>query len=114
MRRNRRHYETHKEAARLFLEERVRYFNSFYSFPLLRIGVRNQKSRWGSCSRKGSLTFNYRLYFLPQTCADYVVVHELCHLQEFNHSPRFWALVAQTVPQYKEARQALQIWGKNL
>lgn len=63
---------------------------------------------WGSCSKKGNLNFNWRLIQLPPELADYVIVHELCHLKELNHSQRFWDLVGQAIPDYKERRQALR------
>ena len=70
-----------------------------------RIAIRDQKSRWGSCSRKGNLNFNWKLIMAPPQALDYVVIHELCHLYEFNHSPRFWALVAAQMPEY-------EVWKK--
>ena len=65
-----------------------------------RVTVREQKSRWGSCSAKGNLSFNWKLIMAPPQALDYVVIHELCHLYQFNHSPRFWALVANQMPEY--------------
>jgi predicted metal-dependent hydrolase len=67
-----------------------------------------QKSRWGSCSRKKNLNFNYKLIQLPLELADYIVVHELCHLQEFNHGQGFWNLVGETIPDYKARRDELR------
>jgi predicted metal-dependent hydrolase len=101
-------YLAQKAAARTLVTERLAHFNQFYHFTYGRISVRNQGTRWGSCSRSGNLSFNYRLLQLPPEVADYIVVHELCHRQEFNHSSRFWQLVAQTVPDYDEKRRHLR------
>ena len=65
-----------------------------------RVAIRDQKSRWGSCSQKGNVNFNWKLIMVPPPALDYVVIHELCHLYEFNHSPRFWALVERQMPDY--------------
>jgi predicted metal-dependent hydrolase len=105
------HYRKHKEEARLLAAERLEYFNRFYGFKVGRIAIRKQKSRWGSCSAKGNLNFNYKIALLPPHLSDYVIVHELCHLGEFNHSENFWNLVAKTIPQYKEARMELRRQG---
>ncbi len=94
--------------AKQFILQRLSYYNQFYGFKYNQVSVKNQRSRWGSCSRLGNLNFNYRLWELPTELADYVVVHELCHLQEMNHGPSFWNLVAQTVPDYFDRRRALR------
>lgn len=87
---------------------RVAHFNSFYGFSVGRISIRDTKTRWGSCSKRGNLNFNYKILFLPAHLADYIVVHELCHLQEFNHSQNFWALVAKIFPNHKAMRAELK------
>lgn len=104
----RRAYLTHREAARDFITERVRYWNQFYQYSYGRIAIKNTRRAWGSCSGKNNLNFSYLLLFLPRELADYVVVHELCHLKEHNHSARFWALVEQTMPDYKTRRKELK------
>lgn len=97
-------YLKYKEKTKLLAENRIEHYNKLYHFSVNRITIKNQKSRWGSCSKKGNLNFNYKIALLPQNLADYVMVHELCHLGEFNHSKRFWKLVLLTVPNYKELR----------
>ena len=101
----RRDYLARKEEARDLARERIRHFNTAYGFEIKRISIRNQKTRWGSCSKKGNLNFNYLIAVLPQTLADYIIVHELCHLGEFNHSRKFWDLVAVTIPNFREIRR---------
>ena len=100
-------YEQHKEAARALVHRKLEQFNRHYGFTYHRVAIRDQKSRWGSCSKKGNLNFNYRLLFLPEPLVDAVIVHELCHLREFNHGPRFWMLVAEMIPDHKKRKVAL-------
>lgn len=100
-------YKLHKEAARKFVHWRLAHFNQHYNFAYYKVAIRNQRSRWGSCSRKGNLNFNYRLVDIPAHLADAVIVHELCHLKEMNHSKAFWELVAETIPDHKERRRDL-------
>ena len=101
-------YLANKEAARALVIERVAHFNLHYKLPVGKIAIRNQKSRCCSCSRKGNLNFNYKLVFLPPDQRDYVIVHEICHIKEFNHGRGFWALVAETIPDYKALRHKLR------
>lgn len=103
-----REYLLHKENARKLVHERLEYFNQFYGFKYNKVAIRNQKTRWGSCSKRGNLNFSYKLALLPPHLADYIIVHELCHLQEFNHSQAFWNLVARQVPNHKELRNNLK------
>ncbi len=101
-------YTTHKERARELVHARLIHWNQFYSLEYKRIAIRNQRSRWGSCSTKQNLNFNYRIVFLPLELVDYIVVHELCHLVEFNHSPAFWNQMAKVMPDYHERKLQLQ------
>ncbi|MEX0917594.1 MAG: M48 family metallopeptidase [Candidatus Paceibacterota bacterium] len=102
------HYTTHKEAARELVHARLAHFNQHYNLTYKRVAIRNQRRCWGSCTSLGNLNFSYRLLFLPPELADYVIVHELCHLKELNHSPNFWALVSETMPEYKIHRKTLR------
>lgn len=79
-----------------------------------RIAVRDQSSRWGSCSTTGVLSFSWRLIMAPSEILDYVAAHEVAHLREMNHGPRFWALVAQAMPALDDAKRWLQIYGMDL
>jgi len=108
LRRSRVEFLANKELARALVFERIKYFNQNYRFKIRRISIRNQRSRWGSCSKKGNLNFNYRIVLLPPVVSDYIIVHELCHLGEFNHSKRFWGLVAKTIPDYQQIRKELR------
>jgi predicted metal-dependent hydrolase len=101
-------YALLKHQALLVAQKKVEYFNQIYKFNVGKVSIRNQKSRWGSCSKKGNLNFNYKIAKLPEELADYLVVHEICHIGQFNHSKRFWDLVAQVVPDYKIRRAALK------
>lgn len=101
-------YEGNKGKARNLVIERLKHFNTFYGFKIGNISIRNQKSRWGSCSRKGNLNFNYRIALLPPQLSDYIIVHELCHIGQLNHSTKFWDLVAKTIPEHKKLRKELK------
>lgn len=94
------------------IEHRIDAYNKHYQFDFNDIKLKRMKSRWGSCSRKKNLNFNTKLALLPMHLIDYVIVHELCHLAEFNHSHAFWALVAQTMPNWKVLRKELRALGK--
>ena len=90
-----------------FIPKRVEYFAGKVGVSYGRITIRNQKTRWGSCSSKGNLNFNCLLMLTPPEIIDYVIVHELCHRKEMNHSVRFWSEVAKVLPDYKKRRKWL-------
>lgn len=89
--------------------ERLAHFNKFYNFTYKDVRVKKVSSRWGSCSRRGNLNFSHKLGLLLPQEIDYVVVHELCHLAEFNHGPNFWKLVERTIPNYKRIRKGMKV-----
>ncbi len=101
-------YIENKDKALALVNERVRFYNKEYGFSFNKIFIKNQKTRWGSCSRKQNLNLNYKIVFLPQKQRDYIIVHEMCHLKEFNHSRKFWALVEKTFPKYSDIRKELR------
>ena len=107
-------FSLHKERALEAVSGRLRRIATFYQVNHRKVFIRDQKSRWGSCSKKGNLSFNFKIVFLPPHLADYLVVHEVCHLLEFNHSDRFWQLVAQTMPEHKKHRKELKLLGRSL
>ena len=95
------HYLAHKEASREVILQRLQHWNQFYGFQYNRVAVRNQRRCWGSCTSLKNLNFSYKLLFLPPHLLDYIIIHELCHLQELNHGQNFWALVEEQSPDYK-------------
>lgn len=107
-RRSRRDYMRYRDQALALVTHKAAQFSARYGVAYGRISVRNQRTCWGSCSKKGNLNFNYRILFLPERVQDYIVVHEVCHLREFNHAPAFWNLVAQMIPDYALLRQTLR------
>lgn len=94
---DREHFLKHKEEALAFCEAKVAYWNRERKFPVNAIKVKRVRSMWGSCSSQGNLNFNYKIIFIPEKIADAVIVHELCHLKELNHSSRFWKLVGEVL-----------------
>ncbi len=100
-------YKKYKEQARKIVLKKIEKINSYYKFDFGRVAIRNQKTRWGSCSNKKNLNFNYKLALIPDKFVEYIVIHELCHLKEMNHGEKFWDLVAQTMPNYKKIRKEL-------
>ena len=102
------------DAALQDIPQRVRKYAAIIGVTVGRITIRNQKTRWGSCSSKGNLNFNCLLMLCPEEVRDYVVVHELCHRKELNHSPCFWNEVARVMPDYPVRRKWLKDNGSAL
>lgn len=100
--------------AKRIIPPRVRKYAEIIGVDFGSITIRMQKSRWGSCSAKGNLNFNCLLMRAPEEILDYVIVHELCHRKEMNHSDRFWAEVEKVMPSYKERRKWLKDHGNEL
>lgn len=103
-------YEHLKDKSRDFVIKELEYCNSVYNFSYTGISIRNQRTRWGSCSNRGRLSFHYKIILLPRRLARYIIVHELCHLKELNHSSRFWKLVEKSIPDYRECKKELRRW----
>lgn len=104
----------YKKKARLYLEEKVAFWAERMGVSYLRISIRDQRTRWGSCSLKGNLNFNWKLVLLPEELADYVIVHELCHRIYMNHSSDFWKLVERELPDYRQRRKALKSYESEM
>ena len=104
----------YKNAARAQFEMRAAHYRQLTGGHYTSITVRDQKTRWGSCSSRGTLSFNYRLIFAPPVILDYVVVHELCHLTYMNHSDAFWNKVAGMIPDHAAHRRWLREHGHTL
>lgn len=100
-----------KARGRQVFTERAAHFAPLVGVSFAGLSVRSQRGRWGSCSSRGTLSFNCLLLLAPEAVLDYVVVHELCHRLEMNHSPRFWAQVARVLPDYAASRQWLRANG---
>ena len=99
------------DQALIVFPEKVRYYAKLVGVSYGRITIRNQKTRWGSCTEQGNLNFNCLLMLAPDEVRDYVVVHELCHRKEMNHSARFWSEVERVLPNYREPRKWLKDHG---
>ena len=103
-----------KDRAAEEIGNRVAYYAPLVGVTYGRITIRHQKTRWGSCSAKGNLNFNCLLMLAPPRVLDYVVVHELCHRKEMNHSAAFWTLVASFCPDYRQSQKWLKENGADL
>lgn len=97
------------EEAKRYIPLRTQYLAELYGFKFNKVSVKKLKSRWGSCSSKNNLSFNCKLMHFNTKVIDYVIVHELCHLIEMNHSKKFWALVKEIMPDYAESKRELSL-----
>ncbi len=97
-----------RRLAAVELPSRVFHYAQLNGLKVQRVSVRNQKSRWGSCSRRGTVSLNWRLIQAPQFVADYIILHEIMHLRQMNHSPKFWREVESVCPGFREAERWLK------
>jgi len=104
----------YRKQARKVVTERVEFFAREHGFKIGKVRISSARTRWGSCSTKNTLSFTWRLVMAPPNVVDYVVVHELCHLKEMNHSKTFWAYVEAILPDYKRRRKWLKDNGARL
>lgn len=109
----RKQYLENKETARALVNEKLDYWKKFYGenfqidFSWRGVAIKNSKTRWGSCSSRKNLNFSYKIIFLTPEAQDYLIVHELSHLSQMNHSNNFWTLVALAIPNYKKLKKEL-------
>lgn len=104
----------YRSFSRQTITDRVVFYHALTGGDYTSITIRDQKTRWGSCSSRGTLSFNYRLIYAPPRVLDYVVVHELCHLTHMDHSRDFWAMVERIMPDYRTHRTWLKEHGHEL
>lgn len=104
----------YKSMADKIVNERLLYYSKIIGVSYNDVRIKEQKTRWGSCSKKGNLNFNWKIIMAPQWVMDYVVIHELCHLKHLNHSKEYWAMVSCYMPDYNSARQWLKENGMKL
>lgn len=97
-----------KKQACDYIPARVNFLAKRFGFDYTTVKIKNQQTRWGSCSNKKNLSFNYRLMSFNRKVIDYVIIHELCHLKEMNHSQKFWKLVEEIIPDYKTQKKLLK------
>jgi len=104
----------YRAQAKAYIGLRVAELAKQFGFEYERVTIKGQSTRWGSCSTKSNLNFNWRLMMTPPAAIDYVIIHELCHLREMNHSKKFWKLVARYCPDYKTWVKWFKLNGTNL
>lgn len=98
----------YKKQAKTYLQQKCLFFSQIMGLRHGEVKINSAKTRWGSCNRKGDINFSYRLLFVPEDLIDYVVVHELAHVREMNHSAGFWTIVERIMPDYKARRKRLR------
>lgn len=106
--------EWYKGQAQKLLPEQVDYYSKMLNTPFNRLKIKDQKTRWGSCSNKGNINLNWRIIMAPHQVAAYVIIHELTHLKHMNHSKDFWKVVEESLPDYKKWKKWLTLNGKEL
>jgi len=104
----------YKRQAEQKLTEKVNRFAPMVGVEPAGVGIRTFKSRWGSCTAKGKLEFNWQIMMAPNRMVDYVVIHELCHLIRHDHSPEFWRELARVMPEYQRCREWLREYALKL
>ena len=106
--------EWYQEQAEKALKNKAKRYSTQIVVQPKKVGIKSYKSRWGSCSSKGEVYFNWRIIMAPQRIIDYVVAHELCHLIHHNHSKAYWKLLESVVPDYRESKEWLKVNGQTL
>ena len=104
-------YQFYKKKAKDVLSKRLAYLQSIMRIEPKAVSFSNSKGRWGACNSHGKILLNWRIIMLPPNCIDYVIIHELCHLIEMNHSSRFWNLLQTFLPNFSESREQLREYG---
>jgi predicted metal-dependent hydrolase len=103
-----------RELARATLIPRLKELGALHGLVPASVSIRNQRSRWGSCGRRGNIALNFRLVQMPAPVRDYILIHELMHMRQQNHSRRFWRLVEAACPRFREAERWLRRSGRAL
>lgn len=104
----------YRKIAKEIFNERTLYYANKIGIEYNKISIKNQKTRWGSCSSKKNLNFNFRLIMAPKEILDYIIIHELCHLIHFNHSKEYWETVEKYMPDYIERKTMLKDWERKI
>ena len=104
----------YREQAQTIVPPRVSFWAKQMDVAYAKVKINSARSRWGSCSAKGNVNFSWRILFLPPELVDYIIVHELCHLKQLNHSTTFWREVADILPDYRTRQAALKEYQKKI